>query len=300
MGLFGKHRQTTDRVLELLRLLPDGPMRDVVRLLDDMETGTPEQGQAARVALVGMGDEALTPLVDFCSDAGLLSAVDALLAMGADKALPITVRRVTRGGIWETHLLARLAMSGVPGALEALREAARQGEGLAPDPLRLDSEECVRRTARLWLEGRFAEHDHGGPGWDDDGAVRSRMWRRQHLPVAAWERCPACSAPLPSERPLRRAVQCEDCGLVFAEPTYEPLVSRQRRSWAQLTGLRAWKPLTERDMPFWGETKAWVVAPSHASGPFPSDAVIAYDLLQGERVRDGAEEARTRASVQCA
>jgi len=136
MGLFGNGKQTVTRGNDPRDAMEKGLARDVLLLLDEMETGKPKRASAAKATLSDMGEEALDPLSQLCSFSGLLSAVDAMMAIGPAKAVHFVDAGISAHTLTEalgTHVLARLALAKAPRALKAVQRASHQGEESSAD-----------------------------------------------------------------------------------------------------------------------------------------------------------------------
>lgn len=127
MGLFGNGKQTVTRGNDPRDAMEKGLARDVLLLLDEI---------AAKATLSDMGEEALDPLSQLCSFSGLLSAVDAMMAIGPAKAVHFVDAGISAHTLTEalgTHVLARLALAKAPRALKAVQRASHQGEESSAD-----------------------------------------------------------------------------------------------------------------------------------------------------------------------
>lgn len=261
MGLPGERPDGMRLAREQLGSMKDGPYSNVLRLVLDIETGNAKQAEAAKRGFAQLGKDALVPLCAVASYAGFFSTVSAMTVIDPAEAVRVAESRCVEGrGIVEAHLLARLAMAQAPGALDALRRMAHLGDGITSPEVYVDGDLWVRQSAGLWLLARFGEPDASEARTFDENGSIGRLWAAQDRPVATWKRCPSCRARLPRKRALVRAVQCERCGQIFAEPSYEPVVSHEPRSWGRLVGLKEWRPMTEGQFEYWGQTKEWVVS----------------------------------------
>lgn len=306
MGLFKKRRKVehaserTQPTAEQLRMMRevmadvlrpeehsrmgDPLWKEVARLHADAEAGMTEQREAARAALVGIGEDAVEPLLHGCWSRGLLSGVDAMLAVSPEVAVRLTYGVImslsSTMAVFGTHVLGHLAVAGAPGALDGLRAAAPHGERRSHDGAHHVAH-AVGDVADLWLVNRFAEANADDALRRDGTGRRMRMWHDQGRPIAGWPSCCDCGAAFPAERPFLRGVQCEACGMVFAEPTYEPQISHEEGSQGRMVGLRNWRPLHWGELGCWGLAKMWVVTPAAYLDRAP-DSIIAYAALAAD------------------
>jgi hypothetical protein len=66
------------------------------------------------------------------------------------------------------------------------------------------------------------------------------------------------------------------CGVIYADPDFQPTFSTEPRTWGLMTGHTPWRPMMEYEMRFWGMAKPWLTPPRGFPMPFP---IVDFQML---------------------
>lgn len=206
---------------------------DIAGLVSLLSEGKPGQAAEAKTALVDIAAVDFEAVWRKCFD-----EFDVLAAMMIELgergvACALSAMQEEAGGTIMTHMLARLAIAGVPGALDALRRVAESGEHFEQE------------SARVWLDNRFDAEPPSAevlrpPGCYDDRYGTARFWFAQGVLALHWERCPSCGHPLDMVPP--HGAQCVACKLRYVDASYKPITSVHPSDYGAITGYEPWRP----------------------------------------------------------
>jgi ribosomal protein L37AE/L43A len=114
-------------------------------------------------------------------------------------------------------------------------------------------------------------------------AVLDRARDADGVPVSNWSMCPVCRGSI-RER-VEHAVLCGGtCGRCWADPGFEPVISKGPDDYRSLVGTDPWEPWLPSDLKSAGHTTAFMIRPqSWTRGPmqFPDISMNARILDPG-------------------